>query len=172
MNTIKDDMRIYLKSDNQGIIDNVEKYYSHKNGLRKKWDEFQDKYHVKLVGWDKHDGSVIVDGVIGDTSILPGQWRKPDCHGFSSPFKKNKEARGMLSSMNLKAPDLGKDIPHLTLETPLWGDAQSYFANTVFFEYDGYVYISCGQSVEPDQNVWSKIHKWEYEKAKEEKIKA
>lgn len=166
-----DDMRIYLKTSSQRIIDEVKKYDRNKIELHKKWEEFQDKYHVKLIGWDRHNGKVIVRGVIGDTSVFPGQWCKPDYSGFSKPFKRNKKGWEMLSSMDLVAPYFD-NIPDMTLETPFWGDAQSYFINTVFFEHNVSVYISCGRSVEPDQKVWTRINKWEFDRAEEEKYKA
>lgn len=166
-----DDMRIYLKTSNQEIIDEVKKYDRNKLELHKKWGEFQDKYHVKLIGWNKHYGSIMAYGVIGDTSTLPGQWRKPDHHNVSSPFKRNKEGWEMLSSMSLKAPNLGEEIPHLTLES-LPDEDISYFINTVFFEHDGSVYVSCGSSAKPDQKVWTRINKWEFDRAEEEKNKA
>lgn len=163
MNTIMDDLRIYMKTDNHEILNKVKKYDRNKIELYKKWGEFQDKYHVKLIGWDQHNGNVIIGGVIGDTSVFPGQWRKPDHNGVSSPFKKNHEAWKLLSNMELEAPDLGDDIPEVTVETY---NECGYFINTVFFEYDGFVYVSCSLSAEPDQNVWTKIDRWEFEKAK------
>ena len=158
-----DDMRIYLKTSNKKIVDEIKKYDRNKLEIHKRVGEFQDKYHVEVIGWNKHYGSIMAYGVIGDTSILPGQWRKPDHNGVSSPFKKNHEAWKLLSNMELEAPDLGDDIPELTVETY---NEFGYFINTVFFEYDGFVYVSCSLSAEPDQNVWTKIDRWEFEKAK------
>lgn len=162
-------MRMYLKTNNQEMLGKVRKHAKDMLELHNKWGEFQDKYHVKLIGNNQHNGNIYVDGVIGDTSVLPGEWRKPDRNGVSSPFKRNREAWKMLSSMDLKAPDFGDDIPELTVETPRQNNnGFGCFINTIFFEHNGYVYVSVGISAEPDSKVWTRIKEWEYEKAREE----
>lgn len=126
------------------------------------WKRVEHAYQVRLVGSrSPFTGGVDADHADGDTSALPGRWRKD-----GRPFRNNRKGCALLAGLTW-TPEPTPGLPVVTETQTL---AHGYVYLTTAVEYRGRAWATVGPSDDTppvDRTLWTPCEEWEYVKARD-----